>query len=315
MKLALFALAALALVGLSATTQLEARPGGGPIGLRDPIPAPIQSGALTNALHAQSVVIGKVKSIEAAPVISATSPSDAFKSVYKVAVVAVEELLMGEKGAKTVRVGFRMAHSPQGKALELSVGEAGCFFLWKHFEEPFFVLQQPSPYSFGGFGSYAGVNLLLKKGAPGYDNEMALLRRSFKALEDPKTALRSKDANERLLTAALLISRYRKAPPMMGFRPLGAPPAPRVSQEAISAEESRLILETLASADLIRTDPKLRISALGLFYELGLTPTDGWRRPASVFEIPDAAKKWLQDNARTYRIKRYVVINTTASAR
>ena len=43
-----------------------------------------------------------------------------------------------------------------------------------------------------------------------------------------------------------------------------------------------------------------------LFYRLNLTPQDGWTAPEDLKKFPDAAKKWLRDNADSYRIKHFV---------
>jgi hypothetical protein len=44
---------------------------------------------------------------------------------------------------------------------------------------------------------------------------------------------------------------------------------------------------------------------LRLFYRLGLTEKDGWRRPGAAKEVPEAARAWLRAHAATYRIRRY----------
>ena len=41
-----------------------------------------------------------------------------------------------------------------------------------------------------------------------------------------------------------------------------------------------------------------------LFYQLGNKP--GWTQPGDFREVPAAAKKWLKENAGTYRIERFV---------
>jgi hypothetical protein len=302
------------LMALAAIGPLQARPSGGGVSFQDPVPPPIQNPAIDNILKAETIVIGKVKSIESDPVIAAAAPSDAFKSVYKVAVVGVDEAVLGAGDAKTVRVGFRLVHNPQLKNQELAVDQEAIFFLWKHPDEAFLVAQQPAPTGFGfggggfGFGAY-GTTLIDKK-SPNFAKDAATLKLCGKVLADPKAGLQSKEPQERLLTAALLISRYRTPPPLrstpggVGGLPVLNLTPPKT--EPIDAEESRLILETLANADLIRTDSNLRVSPLGLFFKLGLQPADGYRRPETVFEIPDSARKWLKENAATYRIQRYV---------
>jgi len=43
-----------------------------------------------------------------------------------------------------------------------------------------------------------------------------------------------------------------------------------------------------------------------MFFQLGLTPADGWTQPRNFAEIQEAAKKWLKENAGKYKMKRYV---------
>ena len=43
-----------------------------------------------------------------------------------------------------------------------------------------------------------------------------------------------------------------------------------------------------------------------MFYRLGVTAADGWTQPKDFKQFPEAAKKWLTDNADKYRIQRFV---------
>jgi hypothetical protein len=43
-----------------------------------------------------------------------------------------------------------------------------------------------------------------------------------------------------------------------------------------------------------------------IFFQLGLTPKDGWTPPKDFKQLPDEAKKWLKDNADKYVIQRFV---------
>jgi len=40
--------------------------------------------------------------------------------------------------------------------------------------------------------------------------------------------------------------------------------------------------------------------------QLGVGEKDGWRPPTDFQQIPAAAKKWLKDNAASYRIQSFV---------
>jgi hypothetical protein len=106
-------------------------------------------------------------------------------------------------------------------------------------------------------------------------------------------ALKSMDADERVFAASTLIRKYRA--PMIGGR-----------QEAIDAEESKLILKALASADWAQ--PMGQSHPWMVFNQLGVTAKDGWT-PVPVRDIRElhkAAKDWLEKNADTYRIQKNV---------
>jgi hypothetical protein len=320
-----FVLACAVLTLLSTNTHLAAFPGGGAAMMQDPILNPVQNSAVTTFLRAECIVIGKVRSIETEPAIAATTEREKFKTVFKVAVIAVDETLAGDKSAKTVRVGFRIINKNYKNPLpglaplhltppsELEVGQEGYFVLVKHYEQPFFLM--PGSFGFDGQprigGDFGGDGTLIKKGTPLFESDVAMMKRCSKLMEDPKAALKSKDVEERLLATAILITKYRTPPPMDLYLRMGVPlgqPAPIAKMEPIDAVESRLILEALALADLNRaTDAKLKISALGLFNKLGLTKADGWDPNET-----DAARKWLKANADKYRIQRFVSKKTSS---
>ena len=125
-------------------------------------------------------------------------------------------------------------------------------------------------------------------------------RSAPKALSDPKASLKSKDADERLLTAEMLVARYR------GFR------GPNAKAEAIDAGESKLIMAALAEADWHKPFKFGTTLPSQTFAQLGVTEKDGfvWK-PAPGVALPqyayeDAAKEWVKSNAEKYRIQRFV---------
>src|SRR5262249_1180158 len=114
---------------------------------------------------------------------------------------------------------------------------------------------------------------------------------------EPMTGLRSKNADERVLTAGLLVAQYR------AYKP-GEP-----KQEPIDAEQSKLILKALAVADFTKPSGPNDISAHHAFFMLGLTAQGGWNPPPFKDlqkEFPVVVKKWMNDNAEKYRIQRFV---------
>jgi hypothetical protein len=270
----------------------------GPARALVPAPAPLPD----RVALAECVVVGQVIALEEKTVPARPHPGAAEKSDYKVAVVKIADAFRGAKGLTHLRIGFvppslvppggggRPPLSGRFRPPELSVGQEACFFLTPHFEETFYVL--PMYY-----------DLLARENNPTFAKDVALVKRCARLLDDPTGGLKSRDAEERLLAAALLLARYRTP------RPGSQPP---FATEPIDAEQSRLILRTLAEADWTKVDPETRLSALQLFYRLGLRPEDGWvpPRPAPgpnpAQEVHAAAKQWLKANAATYRIQRFV---------
>jgi hypothetical protein len=248
------------------------------------------------------VIVGKVTSIEEKPVAAARFPGDKEKGQFTVAVVKVEEAIYGAKGMTSVRVGF-IAPVPQLNPLpgpgpvirppirrfppvKLEVGQEACLFLIKHPDEPFYTLQNYN-------------DILNKKDNPNFAKEIELVRKAGKLLADPKAGFESKDAEDRFLTAALLVTRYQTVRPTGTGQP---------KLEPISAEESKQILLAIADADWA---PKpvvgpqfFAMTPQNIFNRLQNKP--GWTPPKDFRQLPDEAKKWLKANAETYRVQKYV---------
>jgi hypothetical protein len=115
-------------------------------------------------------------------------------------------------------------------------------------------------------------------------------------------SLKAKSADDRFLTAAMLIGRYRSV--QFGAAPAGTKNVP------IGAEESKLILQALAGADWTKNDPDSQLSPQRSFFQLGVTDQDGFKipppGPGGVQDVAGAAKAWLKSHAATYRVQRIV---------
>lgn len=257
-------------------------------------PAPIQD----RVAQAQVIIVGKVTAIEQKPISARPAPGGQ-PVEYQVAVVQVGEALVGAKGLTHVRVGFipPQAVAPPDPtnpiripirrypSVNLTKDQEVCLFLTPHASESFFVA--PMYY-----------DVIDKKSNPNFDKEVALVRRCTKVLADPNAGLKSKDGEDRLLAASMLLGRYRT---------LRGPVKGVPKQEPIDAEQSKLILLALAEADwTARATAPMQATPQSLFYRLGLKPQDGWVQPKVAKEFPEAAKKWLRENADKYRIQRYV---------
>jgi hypothetical protein len=237
---------------------------------------------------ADAVLVGKVLKIEDKAVNLPRFPGDTEKAAHLVAVVRVDDAILGVKG-KEVRVAYlpqqpgQVGRPPIRRypTVDLKVDQEACLMLRR--EGDLYVA--PAYY-----------DVLSKEGNPGFAKEVELVRKSAKLLTDPKAGLEAKEAQDRFLTAAMLVTRYRTQ----------KPGAQQPKQEQIDAAESKLILKALAEADWMKADPQLfRMTPQAVFYQLGLTPADGWQ-PQPNANVVEQAKKWLKDNAETYRIKKFV---------
>jgi hypothetical protein len=219
-----------------------------------------------------SVVIGKISDIEKKSVRAPSVRGGTDLVEYQIAVIKVDDAAGTAAGLTHVRVGLLSA--------EPAAGVEGCFFLTPHPTQPFYVLDQGFP------------NFITKASDP---NGLATAKRCCKLLKDPLASLKAKEADDRYLTAAMLVIRYR------GVNNDGLPR----KAEPIPAEESKLILQVLRDADWNRNAGD-RMNPQYTFSMLGLTPQDGWQPPQDFTKFHATAKGWLAKHADTYRIQRLV---------
>lgn len=264
--------------------------------------------------RAETVVIGKVKSIEAKPVSAIPAVGVQQKQDYQIAVIEVSEVLAGARVAQ-VRVGFvapptvpqakPAADTPLTKECKaaplpvlLSVGQEGCFFLVPHCEQSFSLI--------------LGHSTTIDKKVPTSEKDIALAKRCGKLAADPMAGMRSKDAEDRLIAASIQLTRCRtyKGPANVAAK-----------LQPIDAEQSKLILQAVATADWTAANPQQPpvVQPQNLFWQLGITAQDGWAPPAQGFkdqkEFETAAKKWLTENADKYRIQGYLEEKTISTKR
>jgi hypothetical protein len=243
---------------------------------------------------ADCILVGRITALEAEPVhaFPLLRIAGAPKVAHQIAVVELQTAVAGAKGVRQLRVGYIAPPPPDPAGLsrprrpqiKLTVGQEGCFFLRKHPEEEFYIMQTV-------------WDLHDKAAAKDFGKDMALVTRCVRLLDDSDAALRAKDAGDRLLTAAMLIFRYRTVQWVYSGRP---------KTEPISAGQSKLILAALAEGTWTKADADSPMGRLRLLLRLGLTEQDGWKQPASVPELPAAAEEWLRAHRDTYRIQRYV---------
>ena len=264
------------------------------------------------AMTAEVIVVGKVVEIEKELTKATSHPSVKEKIDYHVGVVKISESIQGAKGLTTIRVGWQptprlggpggnlepaiqpaiqpIRRPPfQQPQASLTEGQEGCFFLTKHHDGDFYVLQQ--------FGSP------LDKKSADFDKQLSSVKKLLKTYEDPKSALKAKDAADRQFAAIMLVQKYRTYPQVNT-------PNVKVAQEGIDAEESKLILQTLSEMEWNKVDAN-GMSLQNVWYQIGVQPKDGWVQPKFVqgqdFNkiMGEAVAKWLKENAEKYRVQRY----------
>jgi hypothetical protein len=247
---------------------------------------------------ANTIIVGKVTAVEEKTVSAHQFPGVKEKVEFTIAVVEVKDALLGAKGMTHLKIGFVEPKAPavgvdkagglrrpgpRFQPVVLAKDQEACFLLNPHFEESFYIA--PS------------FDYVLDKTNPNFDKELEIVKQSAKLLSDPDAGLKSKSADDRSTTAGLLILRYLTA--------FGANPR----EEKIDAEQSKLILQGLADGDWSKAFSPTELAPQMIFGRLNLSDKDGWKPgPFQNFqmEFPEAAKKWLKDNADTYRIKRFV---------
>jgi hypothetical protein len=238
---------------------------------------------------ADAVIVGKATGFGPKLVPAERFPGD--KGEFQIATVKVDETLLG-KPVKEIKVAFLAPPAPGGPGrpiiggmprINLAIDQEVCLFLTKHPTKDFYVIN-------------AYYDVLNKKSNPNFPKDTDEVKRAAKLLKDPRASLKSKKAEDRFLTAAMLITRYRT-------QKFG-----NIKTEEVPAAESKLILTALAEADWTPPKPGTfqQVTPQMVFYRLGLTPADGWVQPKDFREMPKEAKKWLQANAGKYRIKRYM---------
>ena len=244
---------------------------------------------------ADVVVIGKVGKVEEKNVSAIPSVGVKDKVEFQVVALKIDSSLVGLKDVKEIRVGYLPAGTNVpgrpgrgGFNFVPMTDQEGVFFLNRHPEENFYVAADMFPF--------------LDKKTNTYEKDLDLVKSCAKMLADPTASLKAKDEKDRLMTVALLLTRYR------------TPKDGQSKTEAIDAAESKLILQAIADADWnAKQDPNQPFAYLftpqSLFFRLGLTDKDGFgpiKPNATPAEIQEMAKNWLKDNIDKYRIQRYV---------
>jgi hypothetical protein len=255
-------------------------------------PAPVPERVATS----ETIITGKVTSIEEKTVKAASFPGADDKVEYIVAVVKVDDAVLGAKGLTHVKVGFMapQAGKPGGP---IRPGLRGQAKLEKDQEVLLFL----SPHHSAEFQIMPAYFDVVDKSAPTYEKDLETAKKCVKLLAEPEKGLKSKDAQERLETAAILVAKYRS------YKPSTKQP----KEEAIDADMSKRIMNVLAEADW--TPPKpggpfAEVSAINVFSRLNISPETekSFKPPMDGNKYMEYVQTWVKDNKDKYRIKELV---------
>lgn len=242
--------------------------------------------------QAEVIFVGRVLGHEPMDIDVPVAPKAKETIKIRVAVVKVVDPILGAKEMKSIRVGFnppgdnpgvRPGRVFPGQNPPLEIGFNGLFVLTRHAGAKDLYIAD-GPYTIRAIGEDAA-------NSPDVKAYKALA----KLLDDPMASLKSKDADERMQIATMLVHRYRT------FRGPGQP-----KEEAIPAAESKLILNAILEGNWNAQPGRLggQQGPLQLFLQLGVSEKDGWQPKND--PLDKAAQEWLRKNADSYRIKRFV---------
>jgi hypothetical protein len=303
-------LAGLGLFGLAAAEDLKALVA----------PGALKPSALLP--QADVVVIGKVVEVDKEPVDATQyrgAPKDQ-KISYKVAVIKIDEAIVGGKGLTQFRVGFSadapvtptLGGGPVGGArirpvgrapVALTAGQEGCFFLTQHHEADFYVLT-------GG-----GLGAVLNKKDDNYAKQLEEVKKVVKVLEDPVAALKAKELDDRFQAAYMVLQKYQT---VRGGQS-GRVPA----REPIPEEENKLIVSLLTELPWVpkegataKAAGDMLPSRSALWYMIN--PVElGFKQPKFPAQRPgdppvdsnkimdEATTKFLKESGEKIKIKRF----------
>ena len=258
------------------------------------------------------IVVGKITKVPK-DFTAALPKAGAKKELYQVIEVSVQQDIQGGKGLTNIKIGIPCnTIISGGKTIYLPLvmvkqGQEACFFVTQHYSKGFYEL---------------GLSNMLVQDA-NYKTDLELTKRCVQLLATPDEGLKSKNAEDRLLTTAMLIRKYRgplDTFAVSGLTPLNPPPKEKIKEEPIPAGQSKLILGILRDVDWKTSENPTPSSPANLFVRLGLKEGDGWKFKQGQVNFLDgkavlkarndlaaAAKAWLKTHADTYRIKRIVM--------
>jgi hypothetical protein len=167
------------------------------------------------------------------------------------------------------------------------------------------VLLFLSPHHSAEFHIIPAYFDVVDKSAPTYEKDVEAAKKSVMLLAEPEKSLKSKDAQERLETASILVAKYRN------YKASNKEP----KEEAIDADMSKLIMNVLAEADWTPPKPgglNADVSAINVFGRLSISPETekSFKPPMDGNKYMEYIQTWVKDNKDKYRIKKLVYEKT-----
>ncbi len=247
--------------------------------------------------RATTIVTGKVTSIEEKTVSVEPFPGVKDKVEYIIAVVKIDDAILGAKGLTHVKVGFQapQAGGPGRPIIRPGRGQA-------KLEKDQEVLLFLSPHHGGEFEIMSAYFDMVDKKTDTYEKDVEAAKKYIKLLAEPEKGLKSKDAADRLETANMLVTKFRTP------QPSAKPP----KEEPIDADMSKQIMNVLADADWTPPKPggpprgNFQVTPIGIFFRLGVTEKDGWKPPQDGNKFNEYVETWVKENKDKYRIKKFV---------
>jgi hypothetical protein len=234
------------------------------------------------------VVVGTVAEVEPDPVLVDKGGP---KARYRVARVKIGEALLGAAGLTEIKVAFIGAEDQPKDGLKIPTP-----VLEKGNEVLLFLRKRTGDDRYYIFSHFGAVGKTPTNPYLHYDLKETTdeARPPCKLMADPAKALKSEAEKDRMLTAWMLLTRYRTYPADLGLGTL--------KQEPVPAAESKLVLENLVP--LATANREAFLSAM---YGLNLTKADGFDGAVYAEGGSEKAVRWLKDHAATYQLKKYVV--------
>jgi hypothetical protein len=244
------------------------------------------------------VAVGKVTAVEKDEVLAPQFPGATDKAAYKIAVVKIENGLVGANNITHVKIGFIPAAegAPGGgrpgrggyAPVNITKDMEALFYLKKHHSADFYTVEPIMAPTDTKDENYKAQLETVKKGAA--------------VIADPMKALKAEKADDRMFAAALLVTKYRSYPEN----------APEVENVKIGADESKLILKAIAEGDWKKDQDGIAPHPYQAFSMLGLNKTSGFKFPQVkpgedfITKSKETYIAWLADAGKDYQITKLV---------